>query len=448
MFVAFSKRPLSDLFSLEGLFELLQLPLLLIVIAWLPTLSPYTSSTLSQRNGYRFGDALIETSLHFGFLHFLVLFNVSNLDTIFRLFYEVYDAQMRAKVLEAGIKTLGILFFFAGLMYTMIGAQYDCGTLASFTQAVAADVSAADRALLPPALLDELRAASDALGAWDPYDVNGTAPPLAGTRHVQLATRLLDALALPHGLHGVDNKLDLYGWCGRSSFPGFFDYVYYTVVTLSTVGYGDWSPTDYPTRFVGMVMMFTLMLWLPYQLTKLVDFYVQMHTSLGKLPKPWDEFVVLFGPVAPDQLCMFVSEFTILRAKAERNTFIVVLSPLPLEQYRDALKDQDEQFSSRVYVHHGDLMEQATQKMLRDSHAGGSIFAMSDKFVDLARAKAYFVFSFPGDERPLDQDRATIIRCLVLRKLLSDAAMHKVALQLNQGRDRKVALGLGAHDLA
>ena len=429
MFVASSKRPLSDLFSLEGLFELLQLPLLLIVIAWLPTLSPYTSSTLSQRNGYRFGDALIETSLHFGFLHFLVLFNVSNLDTIFRLFYEVYDAQMRAKVLEAGIKTLGILFFFAGLMYTMIGAQYDCGPLASFTQAVAADVRAADPALLPPALLDELRAASDALD-------------------VQLATRLLDALALPHGLHGVDNELDLYEWCTRSKFPGFFDYVYYTVVTLSTVGYGDWSPTDYPTRFVGMLMMFTLMLWLPYQLTKLVDFYVQLHTSLGKLPKPWDEFVVLFGPVAPDQLCMFVSEFTILRAKAERNTFIVVLSPLPLEQYRDALKDQDEQFSSRVYVHHGDLMEQATQKMLRDSHAGGSIFAMSDKFVDLARAKAYFVFSFPGDERPLDQDRATIIRCLVLRKLLSDAAMHKVALQLNQGRDRKVALGLGAHDLA
>ena len=54
---------------------------------------------------------------------------------------------------KAGVKLLSILFFFAGLMYTMIGAQYDCGPLNAFLRTAAQDLTDADRALLPAALL-------------------------------------------------------------------------------------------------------------------------------------------------------------------------------------------------------------------------------------------------------------------------------------------------------
>ena len=38
--------------------------------------------------------------------------------------------------------------------------------------------------------------------------------------------------------------------------------------------------------------------------------------------------------VSPSQLAMFVHEFLLLRSSAEANTHIVLLSPLPLEDYR------------------------------------------------------------------------------------------------------------------
>ena len=44
-----------------------------------------------------------------------------------------------------------------------------------------------------------------------------------------------------------------------------------------------------------MIMMLTLMLWLPYQITQLVEMYVTAKHSLGKLPAPWHDFVCLFA---------------------------------------------------------------------------------------------------------------------------------------------------------
>ena len=232
------------------------------------------------------------------------------------------------------------------------------------------------------------------------------------------------------------SALEEYGWCARSAFPHYSDFLYYTITTVSTVGYGDWSPFDYPTRAVAVFMMLTLMLWLPYatarsriewpwpwpwprrrhgwpprtgpaapmledesgacsaglattstsvrplghpprryQVTSLVEMYVMPSYSIGKLPSPWHDFVCLFGPaprrcskvaaswrppptampggvrappsfatssdhhhlniqVSPSQLAMFVHEFLLLRSSAEANTHIVLLSPLPLEDYR------------------------------------------------------------------------------------------------------------------
>ena len=140
-------------------------------------------------------------------------------------------------------------------------------------------------------------------------------------------------------------------------------------------------------------------------------------------------------------------------------------------------------------MHHGDVLslqqgapnKHGNGKRRAASHGGHAhlgFTAAGNKFVDLRQAKvpphaaclcmplpspspmqthhayalacssqAFFVFSYPESASPLDEDRSTIIRCLVLRKLLSDSLMCRIVLQLNRARDKQLALDLGVNSV-
>ena len=105
-------------------------------------------------------------------------------------------------------------------------------------------------------------------------------------------------------------------------------------------------------------------------------------------------------------------------------------------------------------MHHGDVLslKQGTPNKHGKRRANGNnahlgFTAAGNKFVDLRQAKAFFVFSYPESALPLDEDRSTIIRCLVLRKLLSDSLMCRIVLQLNRARDKQLALDLGVNSV-
>jgi voltage-gated potassium channel len=50
----------------------------------------------------------------------------------------------------------------------------------------------------------------------------------------------------------------------------YFDAVYFTVITLSTVGYGDYTPLTHAGRFVTVVMIFSGVIFIPWQAGKLM----------------------------------------------------------------------------------------------------------------------------------------------------------------------------------
>lgn len=50
----------------------------------------------------------------------------------------------------------------------------------------------------------------------------------------------------------------------------FFDAFYFVVVTMTTVGYGDVTPLSQPGRFMTVLMIFTGVLFIPWQLSELI----------------------------------------------------------------------------------------------------------------------------------------------------------------------------------
>ena len=458
--ICVSKAKLRYMFSLKGIFELVQLPGPLVLLVCLMQLSTYTTALAEpERKSFGLGEIhLLNISLRFGFMHWLILVRTSYLESLLTYLLEAAEAQVRARVFAAGIKMFSILFFYAGLMHALVGAEYECASLRSFFMSVDAELSDEHRALLSAS---QLEAFADGARASHPAHAHSLS--MGGRFHthdssrldVGLVADLFAALNVTASV-GADelNALDEYGWCSRSAFPHYSDYLYYTITTVSTVGYGDWSPFDYPTRAVAVFMMLTLMLWLPYQITQLVEMYVLPSYSIGKLPSPWHDFVCLFGPVSPSQLAMFVHEFLLLRSSAEANTHIVLLSPLPLEDYRLIIEQAPtgHALRTRLYVHHGDVLSLQQGSPGKHGNAGSTgshlgFTAAGNKFVDLHQAKAFFVFSYPESALPLDEDRSTIIRCLVLRKLLSDSLMCRIVLQLNRARDKQLALDLGVNSV-
>ena len=56
----------------------------------------------------------------------------------------------------------------------------------------------------------------------------------------------------------------------REHLHNFFDAFYFVVVTMTTVGYGDVTPLSQPGRIMTLMMIFTGVLFIPWQLSELI----------------------------------------------------------------------------------------------------------------------------------------------------------------------------------
>lgn len=82
-----------------------------------------------------------------------------------------------------------------------------------------------------------------------------------------------------------------------TSIP-FFDCFYYIVVTMSTVGYGDISPTTSLSRFVVILFIITFAVVIPMQLNQLIKILSAQSVFRGRYnPTATEEHVVLCGHV-------------------------------------------------------------------------------------------------------------------------------------------------------
>ncbi len=66
----------------------------------------------------------------------------------------------------------------------------------------------------------------------------------------------------------------------RQGLQNFFDAFYFAVVTMTTVGYGDVTPLSQAGRAMTLLMIFTGVLFIPWQLSELIGQIVKTASSI------------------------------------------------------------------------------------------------------------------------------------------------------------------------
>ncbi|KAK6589136.1 hypothetical protein RS030_223509 [Cryptosporidium xiaoi] len=67
----------------------------------------------------------------------------------------------------------------------------------------------------------------------------------------------------------------------RENFKNLFDFVYYTIITISTVGYGDYSPTYFVSRLVCIILIIFTIIYVPNQISKLFQLAQTPPETIG-----------------------------------------------------------------------------------------------------------------------------------------------------------------------
>ncbi|CEM22711.1 unnamed protein product [Vitrella brassicaformis CCMP3155] len=209
----------------------------------------------------------------------------------------------------------------------------------------------------------------------------------------------------------------------NSLFPDFF---YFAIVTFSTVGYGDFSPTYNVSRIVAIIAIIVVVVWIPLETSTLIRLLVAPVTQIGSLPSVWErhDFILMVGKPIPDQVDVFLEEIFAFSDQVPKKA--VLLTPNDPSQYVDQIGKAMDFFRIRLTVKKGDAGD------------GGGICDLRE--VRASDARAIFVLSNPWAMHLVEEDRRTIVRCLGLRKFVS---MKRVSLQLNTDTAKSLALSFG-----
>ncbi|SBT49212.1 potassium channel, putative [Plasmodium ovale wallikeri] len=110
------------------------------------------------------------------------------------------------------------------------------------------------------------------------------------------------------------------------------DFVYFGVITMSTVGYGDYTPVTPAGKYLTMFIIVTCISFVGAQFKRLKEAMFSPKTVMGIIPKQDDDYILILGPVSPTQLLYI--------CKGINNSFpnsvesIFLFTPLPVIIYR------------------------------------------------------------------------------------------------------------------
>ncbi len=145
----------------------------------------------------------------------------------------------------------------------------------------------------------------------------------------------------------------------NEQFKDIWDTFWYTIVTFTTVGYGDKYPTTFGGQIVGILMMFvgvTLFGVISGRIASyLVDLQIRRGKGLVKLQRLTKHFII----------CGWRKDFNIvldeiLRAnKGISNDEIVLINDIPIEQMESIMSD--DKYKGINYIR-GDFLEEAVLK--------------------------------------------------------------------------------------
>ncbi|CEM18493.1 unnamed protein product [Vitrella brassicaformis CCMP3155] len=220
---------------------------------------------------------------------------------------------------------------------------------------------------------------------------------------------------------------------GGTYFRGMFDCIYFSIVTVSTVGYGDYTPEMWESKVVVVVVIILCLAYLPTEIRHLVDLTKAPKTIIGSQPTvgQLSDMIMISGKVPPEQLAVILSELH--SSHSAGNSYsgvkprVLVLTSREPKLYEHIVADALAHYNLRVCVKKGDY-DARDLRML----------ATHD-------ARAMFLFSDHQAADVVHEDRQTILKCLGVRKFARTGSLRLMTVQLNQSGAKQLAQDMGVH---
>ncbi|CAA9989486.1 potassium channel, putative [Plasmodium knowlesi strain H] len=157
----------------------------------------------------------------------------------------------------------------------------------------------------------------------------------------------------------------------------YLDYFYFSIISISTVGYGDIFPINKLSKVVCIIFIFWTFIWVPIQFNDLIISIFSKKKTYGKLSMNSQKFILLIGEVEPQKLNVFLFESIAYGNKIKFH----ILTTYPISCYKEQIKIADH-FCISLYIKSYDLNEKQNTNLLYSINAQNAyyLFLFSDKF--------------------------------------------------------------------
>lgn len=228
-------------------------------------------------------------------------------------------------------------------------------------------------------------------------------------------------------LHGIRD-----GETTKFSLESLSDAVYIAIVTMTTVGYGDFSPHTFLGRFWVVLHIMYATYLVSSELSRVVDVLKNNKNYTVAHSFPTDSrHVVVTGTITWEFLVQFVREF--LGERSNIDTYIVVLAT-------------DTEWSEEAWNRF------KTQSSFYDYHlryVKGSPLHLTDlNRAQLLRAEAVFVLSDPHKADPYSSDSNTLKVLLRIRHLIDSIPIYTMNSMVDSSFPFRIAMQPDELDLA
>eukprot|EP00741_Cyanophora_paradoxa_P022862 tig00021521_g22082.t1 len=176
----------------------------------------------------------------------------------------------------------------------------------------------------------------------------------------------------------------------------FHDFVYFVVVTIATLGYGDVAPVA-DARLLVVVLIVVGLLVIPAQTSRVLAAMREESRYGGSYALSRTPFIVLGGSASADVILSFLNEFFTAAHGVDRRV-VVILRPADPEPKLKALVQSARYASLLVYLR-GSILSRQDRGRAKVSHAE-SVVLLADDWAPSAA----------------DEDGGNIMRALALRE--------------------------------